>query len=79
MRTEKLLDRTYRLLDACNLTYREIAAGARVDINWLAKFKQRAIDEPGVTKVQSVHDFLFARTKGSRKRLTCAYEKNGHA
>lgn len=53
-----LLDRTYQLLDACGLTYREIAAGADVDINWVAKLKQRNIAEPGVIKVQAVHDFL---------------------
>lgn len=72
MQTETLLDRTYQLLDSTTLTYREIASGARVDINWLAKFKQRAIEEPGISKVQNVHDFLSskprksgARTKGS--------------
>jgi hypothetical protein len=60
MNPEPLLDRTYRLLDATDLTYRQVAAGADVDMNWLAKFKQRAIAEPGVGKVQRVHDFLIA-------------------
>lgn len=58
---ESLLARTYRLLDGLNLTYREIAEGAQVDKNWVAKFVQRAIEEPGVTKVQRVHDFLAGR------------------
>lgn len=62
---EPLLDVTYRLLDACELTYREIAAGAGVDINWVAKFKQRAIAEPGVMKVQAVYDFLRTGKKRS--------------
>lgn len=61
MQTETLLDRTYRLLCDCDLTYHEIAEGARVDINWLAKFKQQAIEEPGVKKVQRVHDFLLGQ------------------
>lgn len=60
MNSESLLDRTYRLLDHTDLTYRQIAAGAAVDMNWLAKLKQRAISEPGVGKVQRVHDFLTA-------------------
>lgn len=59
--TEPLLDRTYRLLAGTKLTYQQIADGAKVDINWLAKLKQRRIDEPGVNKIQAVHDFLIAR------------------
>lgn len=59
--TETLLARTYRLLDSLNVSYREIAEGAQVDKNWVAKFVQRAIEEPGVTKVQKVHDFLAIR------------------
>lgn len=67
--TESLLTRTYQLLDACDLTYAEIASGSGVDINWLAKFKQRAIGEPGVMKVQGVHDFLSSQsTKAQRRR-----------
>lgn len=57
---EPLLDKTYRLLGETDLTYRQIASGAAVDMNWLAKLKQRAIAEPGVGKVQRVHDFLLA-------------------
>jgi transcriptional regulator with XRE-family HTH domain len=60
MNSEPLLPQTYRLLDATNLTYRQIAEGCGVDVNWLMKFKQRQIKEPGVTKVQLVHDFLSA-------------------
>lgn len=58
---ETLLGRTYRYLESSPLTYREIAAGAAVDINWVAKFAQRAIQEPGISKVQRVHDFLAGR------------------
>lgn len=60
--TEPLLERTYRLLESTNLTYQQIAAGAEVDVHWLAKFKQRRIEEPGVNKVQAVHDFLLERS-----------------
>lgn len=58
MQTETLLEKTYRLLDASRLTYREIAAGAAVDINWLGKLKQRAISDPGVGKIERLHNFL---------------------
>lgn len=57
---ETLFDCTVRLLGQSNLTYRQIAEGAAVDMNWLAKFRQGAIEEPGVHKVQRVHDFLAA-------------------
>jgi hypothetical protein len=67
MHTEQLLESTYRLLDASTLTHREISKGANVDINWLAKFKQRAIEEPGVLKVQRVHDFLVGQSRADEK------------
>jgi len=60
MNPEPLLDKTFQLLDDTDLTYRQIAKGAAVDMNWLAKLKQGAIKEPGVQKVQRVHDFLLA-------------------
>lgn len=65
-----LLGITYELLDASDLTYREIASGAGVDINWVAKLKQRAIGEPGVTKVQAVYNFL--RSVKARRTRTHA-------
>lgn len=61
MAKRNLLDLTYRLLDESELKCREIAAGAGVDMNWLFKLKQRAIGEPGVTKVQAVYDFLSSK------------------
>lgn len=67
MKEESLLDEAYRLLDGSELKYREIAAGAGVDFNWLVKFKQRSIREPGVSKVQAVCDFLRGK-KGVRSR-----------
>lgn len=64
---ESLLARTYRLLEQAKaespeiVSYPEIAKGAGVNENWVAKFVQRNIAEPGVTKVQRVHDFLVSR------------------
>lgn len=61
-RSMDLLQRTYELIDGTALTYREIAAGAGVDVNWFAKFKQKRIRSPGVPKVQAVHDFLLQQS-----------------
>lgn len=58
--TEPLLKTTYRLLEASPLTHEEIATGAGVGFDWLSKFNQRRIAEPGIGKVQAVHDFLTA-------------------
>lgn len=58
MHTESLLDRTLGLLEKTNLKQPQIAAGANVSPHWLAKFSQGLIPEPGVSKVQRVHDFL---------------------
>ena len=60
MKTETLLERTYQLIDSTNQTYQQVADATGLDKNWLMKFKQRAIKEPGVSKVQKVHDFLLA-------------------
>lgn len=58
MHTESLLERTLRLLKSTNLKQPQIATGADVSPHWLAKFSQGLIPEPGVSKVQRVHDFL---------------------
>jgi transcriptional regulator with XRE-family HTH domain len=55
---EPLLSRTQKLLKVARLSYGKIAEGAGLDKNWVAKFCQGNIGEPGVTKVQAVHDFL---------------------
>jgi transcriptional regulator with XRE-family HTH domain len=59
--TEPLLNRTKALLTCTKYTYEQIASGAGVKTDWLAKFAQGHIVEPGVSKVQRVHDFLIGR------------------
>lgn len=66
MARQNLLAQTYQLLDESALKYREIADGAGVDFNWFLKFKFRQIEEPGVKKVQAVHDFLRSGKKRDR-------------
>ena len=62
MNSQSLLDATYRLVESSDLSYPEIAAGASVKTDWFASFMQRRIREPGVNKVQRVHDFLASRS-----------------
>jgi transcriptional regulator with XRE-family HTH domain len=66
--TEPLLDKTTQLLADSKLTAQQIAVGAEVDINWLAKLKQGRIKEPGVSKIQRVHDFLVARQSSAEAK-----------
>jgi transcriptional regulator with XRE-family HTH domain len=58
---ETLLDATYRLLAARDITLKEIAELAELDESWVAKFNRRAIPNPGVNLVQQLHDFLRDR------------------
>lgn len=71
-----LLQQTIELIKASKLTYREIATGAGVDIHWFAKFKQGCIGDPGVSKVQAVHDFL---AHGKRASEACDVSSRDHA
>lgn len=56
-----LLARTVELLNASELSTREIADGARVGFEWLRKLRAGAPHDFGVSRVQAVHDFLAAR------------------
>jgi transcriptional regulator with XRE-family HTH domain len=57
--TESLLDRTKRLLrERGDLSLREIAEGAGVGHQWLRSIVYEAIEEPGVTKLEKVHNYL---------------------
>lgn len=62
-----LLEETYALLDTTPLTYREIAAGAKVGREWLVKFSLRSIPSPGAPLVQNVYDFLSTGRKVASK------------
>ena len=58
---EDLLARTYALLVVVKPSYNDIAEGAGVDKNWVAKFVTQKIGDPGSKKVQKVHNFLMSR------------------
>lgn len=59
--SKSFLDNTYKLIEESGLTQRQIADGAGVSYWWYIKFAQRSITDPGVDRVQKVHDFLAAR------------------
>jgi hypothetical protein len=65
-RSERLLDRTYRLLGESDLTLREISKRTGLGYEWLKRFRVRAYDDPGVNVVQRLHDFLvlYREAKG---------------
>ena len=61
-----LLEDTQRLLKSAKTPRREIARGAAVGNEWLAKFSQGRINDPGVRKVQRLHDFLLYLKSGGQ-------------
>lgn len=57
--TESLLGRTKKLLEERGeLSLRQIAEGAGVGHEWLRSLCYGAIEEPGVTKLERVHNYL---------------------
>jgi transcriptional regulator with XRE-family HTH domain len=59
-RSETLLDRTMRLLKKHRATksLREIAEGAVVDRDYLKALLSGKIADPGILKIQRLHDWL---------------------
>lgn len=58
--TESLLDRTKKLLaDRGDATFREIADGAEVPIEWLKSIHYGRIDNPGVKTLEKLHAYLI--------------------
>lgn len=53
-----LLTKTYRLLDSDPRTLRTIAGDSGVNFHWLAKFKQRQFENPGVVTVERLFNHL---------------------
>lgn len=58
----ELLPATKRLLEqrAKRLSLRKISAGSGVNLHWLGKFVQGKFDDPGVKKIQKLHDYLIS-------------------
>ena len=54
----ELLTETKALLAATKRRPREISAASGVGYDWLIKFARGVIRDPGITRVQRLHDFL---------------------
>lgn len=69
--TESLLERTKKLLgQRGDLTLREIAEGAGVGHEWLRSFLYGdRIREPGVSKIEKLHNFLTDYQAAQRFKL----------
>ena len=58
------LARTLALVSRANeagMSYRQIADATGVNLFWLNKVRWAEIDDPGVKRVQRVHDYLAAQ------------------
>jgi len=43
------------------LSLRQIAEDTGLNVNWLRKFLDDAMPDPGVNKVQTLHEYLMSR------------------
>lgn len=55
-----LYERTLHLVRNAprSLSYTDMSKGSGLSIGWISRFADGKFDDPGVKKVQSLHDFL---------------------
>lgn len=55
-----LYDRTLSLVRNAprSITYTEMSKGSGLSVTWISRFADGKFDDPGVKKVQSLHDYL---------------------
>lgn len=58
---ETLLDATRRLLKARKRSLRKISLATGLNYDWLARMSQERTNDPGVQKVQALHDYLVSQ------------------
>jgi hypothetical protein len=56
-----LLTKTLNLLEQTDASAAEICAGANVGQRWLYDLRSGRYSDPGVTRIQRIHDFLVSR------------------
>jgi hypothetical protein len=56
--SSKLLDSTIELLHRDKGTWQQTAADTKLGYQWLAKLSQGCIDDPGVKKIETLHNYL---------------------
>lgn len=54
----ELLSSTQKLLDDTPQSVKTIAKGAKVNYRWLRYFMDGRYNDPGVRKIQRIHDYL---------------------
>jgi hypothetical protein len=74
MGMKSLHQETKDLLKAAQgvVSRRVIAAEAGVGYEWLQKFSQNKIGDPGVILIERLHRYLKYRLRGSKKRSKAA-------
>jgi len=55
-----LLEKTLALLENCELPLTEISNMSGLGYEWLKKLKAEKIPDPGVNRIQTLHDFLIS-------------------
>lgn len=60
MKTKSLLEDTYALLEKRSMSLQIVAQETSVSYSWINMLNQKRIPDPGVQKVQRVHDFLLS-------------------
>lgn len=68
MQSVPLLTKTRELLAATEKPLYVIATESQLGYEWLRKFKADQIPEPGVNKVQRLHDYLVGSTAQLERR-----------
>ena len=58
MHESQLLTETAELLKSRRQSLREIAEHCEIGYHWLCKFQQGEIDDPGVRKIERLHNYL---------------------
>lgn len=60
MTQSELLNRTRKLAGESKMTHEQLANATGLNKWWMAKFRQGAINNPGILTVQKLHDWLVA-------------------
>lgn len=60
MKKSILLTDTLELLESSSLSAKEIAKGVGCTTRWIHYLKEGRYKDPGVNKIQMIHDFLVA-------------------
>jgi hypothetical protein len=61
--TVSMLEKTVGLLKSCGLPLNEVANTTGLGYEWLKKLKQGDIQDPGVNRIEKLHNFLTHRVR----------------